>query len=333
MPEPIKDTITEIYEEDFTPEMLERAEKIKDLTLDYDLELHKKEEDFNPAVANKIWLELADQCYGDERNGEVVSSALRQLILGNAAKIGREALQRMKNGFELQKRVADLKKDLDWVMSHTITLGELAPTETKDWADYDPKEQISACLGKKSERPYVLLDEEFKIYGNLNVCTLLLAEKTMDYVDPPCLVGLDGEPYPDKLPMPWRKLRLHPWAGSTPMSVSIKKLTAFVQDATEKTLPKKFIPNGSKADVDLPYVILDFGETFGCMAFRFCELRMFIETAHYLKAETVLFGDACSQLVAVQNEDDLEKEGSFVAVMPSLLYDGFPQERMFVIEM
>lgn len=337
---PIKDSLMELYEEaHFTPQMRERAEKITEATLNYEKVAsgHKFEGGY-PKEVREAWAELADLCYGDEHNLQIIRFVNRQFLNGRIAggkRYNQPQLAAIMKGFELHETVEKLMDNLDWVMTHSITATELAANENKPSAtNYNPVSSIAGCLGKKSERPYFLLDDEYRVVGNLTACTCLLVEKTMDFVDPPTFYNLDGEPC-QPLPLKidrWRNLRTHPWAGSTDLTLDLEKLNAAVQAIYAGQIPKKFVPKDSKADTELPAIILNFGETFGCVAFRYPEFKMFLEAAQYIGAKVVIFADACSQLVAAKSEEDFERDGSFVAVMPMLLDDCFPEERMFVIE-
>lgn len=333
MENPYKDTIAEIVEEErFTPEMKDRAKAIKQAVLKYEAADSHQYLNGIPKEVREAWVELADLCYGESNNLELITHVNRQFV--NSRKISQPQLNELAEGFELRKRVTELRKDADWVMTHSITAGELSG-DSQPKKGYDPVEAIANCMGKKSERPYFVLDDEYRVVANLIGATVVLAEKIMDFTDPAIMVDLEGAIFMgnDYKLLKWRNLRTRPWIASTELTLNVEKLDAFIQSGFEKTLPKKFIPTSSKVSEDLPFVILDFGETFGAVPFRYCELKMFLEAARYIGAETILYADAMHQLVAVKNEADFDGEGSFVAVMPCRLAETCDEERMFVIEM
>lgn len=332
--QPIKDMISEIYEEEhFTPEQKKRAEAIKQAALNYEeaADSHKFEAGI-PKEVREAWMKLADLCYGDGDNLELITHVNRQFV--NSRKINQPQLDELAESFKLRKRIVELRENVDWVMTHSITVGELSG-DNQPKKGYNPVEAIANCMGKKSERPYYVLDDEYRVVGNLLAVTVLLAEKIMDFTDPAIMVDFDGAVFTgsDHKILKWRNLRTRPWIASTDLTLSVEKLDAFIQSSFEKALPKKFIPVSSKTSEDLPFVILDFGEAFGAVPFRYCELKMFLEAARYIGAETILYADAVTQLIAVRDEADFDGEGSFVAVMPCRLADTCEMERMFVIEM
>lgn len=333
MTKPYKDVIAEIHEESFTPEMKERAEAIKQAALDYEA-VASQHQFLNgiPKEVREAWVKLADLCYGESDNLEIITHVNRQFL--NSRKILQPQLNELAEGLELRKRITELREDMDWVMTHSITTEELSG-DNQPMKGYDPVEAIANCMGKKSERPYYVLDDEYRVVANLLAATVVLAEKIMDFTDPPIMIDLQGATFTgnDHKILRWRNLRTLPWIASTDFTVDTEKLSAFMQSSFEKALPKKFVPISAKASEDLPFVILDFGESFGAVPFRYCEFKMFLEAARYIGAKTILYADAMHQLVAVKNEDDYEGEGSFVAVMPCRLSDTCEKERMFVIEM
>ena len=333
MDKPYKDVLAEIVEEDFSPEMKERAEAIKQAALDYEAVADQHQfQNGIPKELREAWAKLADLCYGDSDNLKVICHANRQFM--NSRKIGQPQLMELASGFELRKRITELKDDFDWVMTHTITLDEISDDGKKP-NGYDPVEAIANCMGKKSQRPYYVLDDEYRVVGNLINCSCLFVEKIMDFTDPPVMINLDGSVFTgnDFKILRWRNLRTVPWVASTEFSLDMGVLSDFIQRSMEKPLPKKFIPAKSELDSDLPVIILDFGETFGAVPFRYCEFKMFVDAANYAEAKTIIYTDSKHQLVAAKSESDFENDGSFVAVMPMLLADTFPKERMFLIEM
>ena len=332
--QPIKDTISEIYEEEhFTPEQKKRAEAIKQAALDYEkaADSHKFEAGI-PKEVREAWMELADLCYGDGDNLELITHVNRQFA--NSRKISQPQLDELAEGLKLRKRIVELRENVDWVMTHSVTADELSG-DNQPKKDYDPVKAIANCMGGKSERPYYVLDDEYRVVGNLFAVTVLLAEKIMDFTDPAIMIDFDGAIFTgnDHKMLQWRNLRTRPWIASTELTLSVEKLDAFIQSGFKKALPKKFIPASSKTSLDLPFIILDFGEAFGAVSFRYCELKMFLEAARYIGAKTLLYADAVTQLIAVKDEADFDGEGSFVAVMPCRLAEGCDMERMFVIEM
>lgn len=333
MENPYKDTIAEIVEEErFTPEMKDRAEAIKQAVLNYEAVDSHQYLNGIPKEVREAWMGLADLCYGESNNLELIAHVNRQFV--NSRKISQPQLNELAEGFEMRRRVTELRKDVDWVMIHSITANELSGGNQPK-KGYDPVEAIANCMGKKSERPYFVLDDEYRIVANLIGATVVLAEKIMDFTDPAIMVDLEGATFTgdDYKLLRWRNLRTRPWIASTELTLSVEKLDAFIQSGFEKALPKKFIPASSKASEDLPFVILDFGETFGAVPFRYCELKMFLEAAGYIDAKALLYADAMHQLVAVKDEADFDGEGSFVAVMPCRLAENCDTEKMFVIEM
>lgn len=325
--------IAEIVEEGrFTPEMKDRAEAIKQAVLNYEAVDSHQYLNGIPKEVREAWVELADLCYGESNNLELITHVNRQFV--NSRKISQPQLNELAEGLELRRRITELRKDADWVMAHSITANELSG-DSQLKKGYDPVEAIANCMGKKSERPYFVLDDEYRVVANLIGATVVLAEKIMDFTDPAIMVDLEGAIFTgnDHKLLKWRNLRTRPWIASTELTLNIEKLDAFIQSVFEKALPKKFIPASSKVSEDLPFVILDFGETFGAVPFRYCELKMFLEAARYIGAKTLLYADAMHQLVAVKDEADFDGEGSFVAVMPCGLTEDCDKERMFVIEM
>lgn len=321
-----------IKEENLTTEMKERAEAIKQAVLDYEKadDSHRFEAGI-PKEVREAWVKLADLCYGESDNLEIINYVNQRLL---NRKTLQPQLSELAEGLELHKRITELREDMDWVMTHSITAEELSG-DNQPVKGYDPVEAIANCMGKKSERPYYVLDDEYRVVGNLLAASVVLVEKIMDFTDPPIMIDLQGATFTgdDHKILRWRNLRTRPWIASTDFIVDAEKLSAFMQSSFEKALPKKFVPISAKASEDLPFVILDFGETFGAVPFRYCEFKMFLEAARYIGAKTILYADAMHQLVAVKNEDDYEGEGSFVAVMPCRLSDTCEKERMFVIEM
>lgn len=322
-----------IKKENLTTEMKERAEAIKQAVLNYErtADSHRFEAGISKEE-REAWVKLADLCYGEHDNLEIVDYVNHQFLADR--KILQPELSELAEGLELRKRITELREDMDWVMTHSITAEELSG-DNQPMKGYDPVEAIANCMGKKSERPYYVLDDEYRVVGNLLAATVVLAEKIMDFVDPPTMIDLQGNTFTgdDHKLLRWRNLRTRPWIVSTDLTVDAEKLDTFMQSSFEKALPKKFIPPTSKASETLPFIILDFGDTFGAVSFRYCELKMFLEAAKYIGAETILYADAKHQLVAAKSEDDYEKDGSFVAVMPCKLSDTCEKERMFVIEM
>ena len=334
MTKPYKDVIAEIHEESFTPEQKKRAEAIKQAALDYEA-VANQHQFLNgiPKEVREAWVKLADLCYDGSDNLELITYVNRQFL--NSRKILQPELSELAEGLELRKRITtELREDTDWVMTHSITSEELSG-DSQPMKGYDPVEAIANCMGEKSERPYYVLDDEYRVVGNLLATTVVLAEKIMDFTDPPVMIDLQGATFTgnDHKLLRWRNLRTRPWIASTDLTVDVEKLSAFMQSSFEKALPKKFVSISAKASEDLPFVILDFGESFGAMPFRYCEFKMFLEAAMYIGAKTILYADAMHQLVAAKSEDDYEGEGSFVAVMPCKLSDTCEKERMFVIEM
>lgn len=321
-----------VKEENLTTEMKERAEAIKQAVLDYEKadNSHRFEAGI-PKEVREAWVKLADLCYGESDNLEIINYVNQKLL---NRKILQPQLNELAEGLELRKQITELREDIDWVMTHSITAEELSGGN-QPVKGYDPVEAIANCMGKKSERPYYVLDDEYRVVGNLLAATVVLAEKIMDFTDPPIMIDLKGATFTgdDHKILRWRNLRTRPWIASTDFTVDAKKLSAFMQSSFEKALPKRFVPFSSNISVDLPFVILDFGETFGAVSFRYCEFKMFLEAARYIGAKTILYADAMHQLVAVKSEDDYEGEGSFVAVMPCRLSGTCEKERMFVIEM
>lgn len=333
MENPYKDMIAEIVEEErFTPEMKSRALAIMQAVLNYESVDDHQYLNGIPKEVREAWVELADLCYGESNNLELITHVNRQFV--NSRKISQPQLNELAEGFELRERITELRKDVDWVMTHSITANELSG-DNQLKKGYDPVEAIANCMGKKSERPYFVLDDEYRIVANLLSASVVLVEKIMDFTDPAIMVDLEGAIFTgnDHKLLKWRNLRTRPWIASTDLTLNVEKLDVFIQSGFEKALPKKFIPASSKASEDLPFVILDFGETFGAVPFRYCELKMFLEAARYIDAKTLLYADAMHQLVAVKNEADLDGEGSFVAVMPCRLAEDCDAEKMFVIEM
>lgn len=331
--QPIKDTIAEIYEgEHFTPEQKKRAEAIKQAVLNYEAIDNQQYSNGIPKEVREAWVELADLCYGDGDNLELITHVNRQFV--NSRKISQPQLDELAEGFKLRRRIVELRENVDWVMTHSVTADELSG-DNQSKKGYDPVKAIANCMGKKSERPYYVLDDEYRIVANLLGASVVLAEKIMDFTDPAIMVDFEGAIFTgnDHRMLRWRNLRTRPWIASTDLTLSVKKLDAFIQSGFEKALPKKFVPASSKAGEDLPFVILDFGESFGAVPFRYCEFKMFLEAARYIGAETILYADAATQLIAAKNEADFDGEGSFVAVMPCRLSDTCEMERMFVIEM
>lgn len=333
MENPYKDMIAEIVEEKhFTPEMKSRALAIMQAVLNYESVDSRQYLNGIPKEVREAWVELADLCYGESNNLELIAHVNRQFV--NSRKISQPQLDELAEGFKLRERITELRKDVDWVMAHSITANELSG-DNQLKKGYDPVEAIANCMGKKSERPYFVLDDEYRIVANLLGASVVLAEKIMDFTDPAIMVDLEGAIFTgdDYRLLKWRNLRTRPWIASTELTLNVEKLDAFIQSGFEKALPKKFIPASSKASEDLPFIILDFGETFGAVSFRYCELKMFLEAARYIGAETLLYSDAVHQLVAVKDEADFDGEGSFVAVATCKLAEGCDTEKMFVIEM
>lgn len=317
-------------EKNLTTEMKERAEAIKQAVLNYEdiANLHRFEAGI-PKEVREAWVELADLCYGEHDNLEIINYVNQKLLNRHQPQ-----LSELAEGLKLRRLITELRKDMDWVMTHSITAEELSG-DNQPIKGYDPVGAIANCMGKKSERPYYVLDDEYRVVGNLLAASVVLAEKIMDFTDPPIMIDLQGTTFTgdDHKLLRWRNLKTRPWIASTDLTVDVEKLSAFMQSSFEKALPKKFVPSSSKASEDLPFVILDFGETFGAVPFRYCEFKMFLEAARYIGAKTILYADAMHQLVAVKSEDDYEGEGSFVAVMPCRLAYTCDTERMFVIEM
>lgn len=321
-----------IKEENLTTEMKERAEAIKQAVLDYEAAANQHQFlNGIPKEVREAWVRLADLCYGESDNLEVVDYVNHQFLVDR--KKPQPQLSELAEGLELRKRITELQEDMDWVMTHSITAEELSG-DNQPIKGYDPVEAIANCMGKKSERPYYVLDDEYRVVGNLLNASVVLAEKIMDFTDPPVMIDLQGATFTgnDHKILRWRNLRTQPWIASTDFTVDAKKLSAFMQSSFEKALPKGFVPFSSNISVNLPFVILDFGGTFGAVPFRYCEFKMFLEAARYIGAKTILYADAMHQLVAVKSEDDYEGGGSFVAVMPCRLSDTCEKEKMFVIE-
>lgn len=334
MENPYKDTITEIVEEGcFTLEMKNRAEAIKQAVLEYEaISCQHQFSNGIPKEVREAWVKLADLCYGENNNWELITHVNRQFV--NSRKISQPQLSELAEGFKLRRRITELCKDADWVMTHSITANELSG-DNQPKKGYDPVEAIANCMGKKSERPYFVLDDEYRIVANLLHATVVLAEKIMDFTDPAIMVDFEGAIFKgdDYKLLRWRNLRTRPWIASTEFTLNVEKLDAFIQIGFEKALPKKFIPASSKTSLDLPFIILDFGENFGAVPFRYCEFKMFLEATRYIGAETILYADAVTQLIAVKDEADFDGEGSFVAAMPCRLAEDCDMEKMFVIEM
>lgn len=321
-----------VKEENLTTEMKERAEAIKQAVLNYEAVEWPQYSKGIPKEIREAWVKLADLCYGEHDNLKIIDYVNHQFLTDR--RILQPQLSELTEGLKLRKRITELRKDTDWVMAYSITAEELSG-DNQPIKGYDPVEAIANCMGKKSERPYYVLDNEYRVVGNLLNASVVLVEKIMDFTDPPVIIDLQGATFTgnDHKLLRWRNLRTRPWIASTDFTVDVEKFSAFMQSDFAKALPKKFVPSSSKTSVDLPFVILDLGETFGAVSFRYCEFKMFLEAAKYIGAETILYADAMHQLVAVKSEDDYEGEGSFVAVMPCRLSDTCEKERMFVIEM
>lgn len=321
-----------IKEENLTAEMKERAEAIKQAVLNYEktADSHRFEAGISKEE-REAWVKLADLCYGESDNLEIIDYVNQKLL---NRRILQPQLNELAEGLKLRKRIMELREDMDWVMAYSITAEELSG-DNRPVKGYDPVEAIANCMGKKSERPYYILDDEYRVVANLLAASVVLVEKIMDFTDPPIMIDLQGTTFTgnDHKLLRWRNLRTRPWIASTDFTINVEKFRTFMQSDFAKALPKKFVPSSSNTSVDLPFVILDFGESFGAVPFRYCEFKMFLEAARYIGAKTILYADAMHQLVAVKSEDDYEGEGSFVAVMPCMLSDTCEKERMFVIEM